>query len=310
VSSANSNRRSGKFRYRGRHAAPSQSQKIAAKAAKAAPVIAIAGVVVGAPQFAGVANAATTAAVGTASAVHTVPAASATRATRSPRVVHATLDAVTTSDGTYEVQPGDTLSGIADQFYGSYGDWQWLYNQNTATISDPNLIYPGQVLNVPSGGPSGASQQQLADSGDSSASSDSATSGQASNSSSAATESASTTASDSAASTDSASTSDSSGSLSGTLGCSGLEALWDAAGGNPANAVMAAEIAMAESGGNQYAVSSTDDIGYWQINEPTWGSLATFDPVGNAQAAIQISDDGADWEPWTTYQTGAYYGQC
>ena len=42
--------------------------------------------------------------------------------------------------------------------------------------------------------------------------------------------------------------------LSGTLGCSGLEALWEAAGGSHAEAFMAAEIAMAESGGRQYAL--------------------------------------------------------
>ena len=58
----------------------------------------------------------------------------------------------------------------------------------------------------------------------------------------------------------------SSGGLSGTLSCSGLEQLWTSAGGNPADAFMAAEIAMAESGGNQYALSPTDDYGYWQIN--------------------------------------------
>ena len=55
-------------------------------------------------------------------------------------------------------------------------------------------------------------------------------------------------------------------SLSGTLGCSGLEALWEAAGGSHGEAFMAAEIAMAESGGRQYALSPTNDYGYWQIN--------------------------------------------
>ena len=175
----------------------------------------------------------------------------------------ATLDAVTaSSDQTYQVQPGDTLSGIAQQLYGSYNDWQSLYNANTGTIANPNLIYPGQVLTVPSGA-QGSSSGAVT--------SDDATSAQSS------------TSSDATASTDSASASGDSGSLSGTLGCSGLEQLWDEAGGNPADAVMAAEIAMAESSGNQYAVSSTDDIGYWQINAPIWGSLATYDPVGNAK---------------------------
>jgi LysM repeat protein len=297
VSAAHTHRRSVKFRSRGRHAAPSQSQQIAAKAAKAAPVLAIAGVMVGAPQFQGIADAATAPAAGPAPAVHTGHTGHESPAARA---VRATLDAVTTaSERTYQVEPGDTLSGIADQFYGSYGDWQWLYNQNTATVADPNLIYPGQVLDVPYGGPGSTSQQGSAASGSAAAASGQASAGgdQA-------------PAGNAGASTYTASTASYSGSLSGTLGCSGLEQLWDSAGGNPADAFMAAEIAMAESGGNQYAVSSTDDIGYWQINAPIWGSLATYDPAGNAQAAVQISGDGSDWGPWTTYQTGAYEGQC
>lgn len=45
--------------------------------------------------------------------------------------------------GTYTVQPGDTLSGIADKFETTY--------QNLAAINgigDPNSIWPGQVLKV------------------------------------------------------------------------------------------------------------------------------------------------------------------
>lgn len=99
-------------------------------------------------------------------------------------------------------------------------------------------------------------------------------------------------------------------STSGTLSCSGLETLWVEAGGDPAHKFMAAEIAMAESGGNQYAVSPTDDYGYWQINRAAHGSMASFNPLTNARAAIEISGNGTDWEPWTTYQTGAYEGKC
>ena len=44
---------------------------------------------------------------------------------------------------------------------------------------------------------------------------------------------------------------------------------------------------------------------------PSWGpALATFDPIGNAKAAIQISQDGTNWSPWTTYTSGAYAGRC
>ena len=73
---------------------------------------------------------------------------------------------------------------------------------------------------------------------------------------------------------------------------------------------MAAEIATAESGGNPYAVSPTDDIGLWQINLPSWGSEASTNPVVNARAAVSISDDGTNWGPWTTYTSGAYIGRC
>ena len=68
---------------------------------------------------------------------------------------------------------------------------------------------------------------------------------------------------------------------------------------------MAAEIAMAESGGNQYALSPTDDFGYWQINASN-GSLATYNALGNARSAIILSDDGTNWSPWTTYTAGLY----
>jgi len=99
----------------------------------------------------------------------------------------------------------------------------------------------------------------------------------------------------------------------GTLSCSGLEALWESAGGSPSTAFMAAEIATAESGGHQDATdddgNGSVDRGYWQINS-IWGAGSTYDAAGNARAAVQISDDGTNWSPWVTYQTGAYQGQC
>jgi len=99
----------------------------------------------------------------------------------------------------------------------------------------------------------------------------------------------------------------------GTLSCSGLEALWESAGGSPGTAFMAAEIARAESGGHQYATDAdgngTVDRGYWQVNS-IHGALSTYDPAGNARAAVELSDDGRDWSPWVTFQTSAYEGQC
>lgn len=95
----------------------------------------------------------------------------------------------------------------------------------------------------------------------------------------------------------------------GSLGCGGLESLWDSAGGNPGSAFIAASIAMAESGGNQYATGPVGEEGYWQINPVNYG-MATYDPYGNARSAITLSGNGVDWSPWTTYTSGAYYGRC
>lgn len=93
--------------------------------------------------------------------------------------------------------------------------------------------------------------------------------------------------------------------------CTQLEQLWDYAGGNPGEAVTAASIAIAESGGNPAAYSPTDDVGLWQVNIASHGgTMASTDPVVNARSAIAISNDGANWTPWTTYTSGAYYGRC
>jgi resuscitation-promoting factor RpfA len=49
--------------------------------------------------------------------------------------------------GSYTVQSGDTLSTIAAKE--GVSGWQTLYTDNEGTIgSNPNLIYPGQVLNL------------------------------------------------------------------------------------------------------------------------------------------------------------------
>jgi hypothetical protein len=97
--------------------------------------------------------------------------------------------------------------------------------------------------------------------------------------------------------------------LSSHLGCGGLEALWVAAGGAYWAKVTAASVAMAESGGNEYATGPAGERGYWQIH-PDHGSLSTYDPFGNARAAVLISHDGSDWSAWTTFTSGAYVGRC
>lgn len=160
-----------------------------------------------------------------------------------------------------------------DTLWGLVGNrWPMVCEQNH--IQDCNLIYPGQELNI---NVSGITLSYRSDSGDS----------------------------DNAVSP---SISGNSASFAGTLSCSGLENLWTAAGGNPGSAFIAAEIAMAESGGQQYATGPAGEEGYWQIN-PINGD-ATYNAIGNAQAAIHISGNGTDWSAWTTYTQGLYQGRC
>jgi LysM repeat protein len=56
--------------------------------------------------------------------------------------------AVSSSD-TYTVVKGDTLWAIAKKYYGSGSQYTRIYNANKDKISNPNKIYPGQVLTIP-----------------------------------------------------------------------------------------------------------------------------------------------------------------
>ncbi len=49
----------------------------------------------------------------------------------------------------YTVLPGDSLWAIAKRFYGSGSKWKELYAANKSVVgTNPNLIYPGQVLTL------------------------------------------------------------------------------------------------------------------------------------------------------------------
>lgn len=50
---------------------------------------------------------------------------------------------------TYTVKKGDTLWAIAAKYYGKGAGYSKIYNANTDKISNPNLIYAGQVLTIP-----------------------------------------------------------------------------------------------------------------------------------------------------------------
>jgi nucleoid-associated protein YgaU len=56
--------------------------------------------------------------------------------------------AVALSGETYTLQAGDTLSIVAGKL-GVDGGWQQLADANLDTISDPNLVFEGQVIQLP-----------------------------------------------------------------------------------------------------------------------------------------------------------------
>jgi LysM repeat protein len=252
MDSPSMHRRPRKFRRTGRHTTPSQVEKVAEAAGKAAPAMAIAGALVASSP----AQAATSATANTTAVSEQVQTDAFVRALQTPT-------------RTYTVRPGDTLSTIAQRFYGNAADWTWIYDDNLSEIQNPNDIYAGEVLKIPYGHTTSTYTPKHVK----------------------------------------ATVLTSAASLSGTLGCTQLEELWEDAGGSQAEAFTAAEIAMAESGGNQWATGTVGERGYWQIN-PNHGSLSTYDPMGNAKAAVIISDDGTNWTPWTTYTSGDYIGRC
>jgi LysM repeat protein len=52
----------------------------------------------------------------------------------------------------YTVKSGDTLSKIAKQFYGNPMKYPVIFEANKPMLTDPDKIYPGQVLRIPAQG--------------------------------------------------------------------------------------------------------------------------------------------------------------
>jgi len=80
-----------------------------------------------------------------------------------------------------------------------------------------------------------------------------------------------------------------------------VENVWIQAGGNPQAAAMAAAVADASSGLNPNATYTNPDgsvgVGLWLIDKSGMPPGST-DPVANARAAIQQSNNGTDWQQW------------
>jgi LysM repeat protein len=291
-------------------------EKVAAQAGRAAPAVAIAGALVAVPS------------AQHAFAAPDKPTTVSTQAHENDHAAQksakptASLDSISTRAVTvaststakhaavesthYKVRGGDTLSKIAQRFYNKATDWGYIYHANEKTVANPNLILVGESLVIPANVPADYKLSAYMPKHAAPVATTTVTASTTSHSHSG-NSGGGTVVVQSSKGTGTGT--GNSGGLSGTLGCSGLEQLWDYAGGNPADAFMAAEIAMAESGGNQYALSPTDDLGYWQINASN-GALATYSAYGNARSAIILSDDGTNWDAWTTYREGLYAGKC
>jgi nucleoid-associated protein YgaU len=54
------------------------------------------------------------------------------------------------TERTYTVVSGDSLSKIAKHHYGDASKWRRIFEANRDLIKDPDEIYPGQTLKIPS----------------------------------------------------------------------------------------------------------------------------------------------------------------
>ena len=129
-------------------AAQSQTQQTytapAAQAAPAAPAAQAAPAAVEAPAAAPAAQAAPAAVEAPAAAA----AAAAVEAPAAAAPAAAPVAAPKAAAGTYTVVPGDSLSLIAAKL-GVAGGYQAIAAANTDIIYNVDLIFPGQVLNIP-----------------------------------------------------------------------------------------------------------------------------------------------------------------
>jgi LysM repeat protein len=266
-----------KLRRTGRHTTPSQVEKVAEKAGKAAPVMAIsAGALMAAPHG-----------HHAAPVKHdTVAAQSVT--SKAGHAITTRLDSVVRpaqqQDRSYTVQSGDTLSSIAQQVYGKSAEWAWLEHVNSSKVQNANLIYPGQVLSVPANPPANfslpASAMPAAP--------------------------APATSAPAATTPSLGSDGEGSGSQQAAPAQTVASAASTTSGAYPGGSFGACVVAR-ESGGNAQVMNSSGHYGLYQFSASTWaaygGNPAHF---GNASAAEQnqvfanaIAQGGqSNWSPY------------
>jgi len=62
---------------------------------------------------------------------------------------HAQVTPAAPKEEYYLIQKGDTLSHIAQRYYGKASRWRELFEANREVIQDPDKIFPGQKIRVP-----------------------------------------------------------------------------------------------------------------------------------------------------------------
>jgi hypothetical protein len=175
----------------------------------------------------------------------------------------------------YTVQRGDSLSGVAQRFYGTTRWWPGLWQANRDVIgADPEVLRNGIVLEVPARPDTRAKTPRLGHRH--------------------AVYQPQHAAGDAVAAVYRPAAAVI--YRRGMFSYAALENIWMAVGGRPYVAPHAACIAERESGGDPGAVSATNDYGLWQIhNDP--GALS---PAASARAAVRMSGNGRNWSAWTT----------
>ncbi len=63
--------------------------------------------------------------------------------------VQSTVTSTVDKATNYEVVSGDSLSKVAEHFYGNANEWKKIFEANRDQLTDPDRIKPGQMLKIP-----------------------------------------------------------------------------------------------------------------------------------------------------------------